>query len=66
MQTILAIDSINAANENNNNNNNLNNNDNNNVNNNAREFEQCRENGGFSGAISSFVRRVKVKLKKLL
>ena len=60
MSTILAIDSINAANENSNNNNNDNNNNNNNENINSRGFGQCPEIHGLAASALRFVKQVKV------
>ena len=65
MSTILAINSINAANENNNNNNNdhnnnNNNNNNNNENDNSRGFGQCPEVEGLAASALRIVKRVKV------
>ena len=63
MSTILAIDSINAANENSNNNNNDNNNNNNNENNNSRGFGQCPEIHGLAASALRFVKQVKVMIQ---
>ena len=62
MSTILAINSINAANENNNNNNNDNNNNNNNQNenDNSRGFGQCPEVEGLTASALRFVKKVQV------